>query len=412
MKSRQFIQAVLQGRRDDILTEIDGQSPFTKSVALMAAVEHQHRRIALDLLDANARALYQHPVSLETALLHAIHQRDTELALQLIRAQARLDLQDTGGYGALHLATREGLSDVVKGLIEAGANIDVRMHSRGKCALAIAAENGNGELCALLLAHDADPNLLDYNNSTALTLALQGGHTVCARVLLEHGAFVGEDDQSEDAELKPLIAARQDPEEWERHTELGYALATAETPQDVLSLLQGLSRLKHPALARPVLMSHIAHPLVRFHQQGRLAEIHTLIAALCEKLEWLGFTQDFVSDAEADVIGFAVALSAGQEQLESRVLEKLVPHWIRGTLAYNLACLYDAKGVDARERMLYFTKLAIATGKDRENFMQDADFSAYHQDGDFLDCLDHPNWNLEPGGPFDPDVNPKTLFDS
>ena len=57
----------------------------------------------------------------------------------LLEARAPVDLQDSAGQTALHLAVRLGLEEqagVVRALLEAGADLELRDKPRGAAALA------------------------------------------------------------------------------------------------------------------------------------------------------------------------------------------------------------------------------------------------------------------------------------
>jgi ankyrin repeat protein len=71
--------------------------------------------------------------------------------------------------------------------ILAQANINAR-NEHGVSALMRAAENGQVQMVRALLEDGADPNLTRNDNFTALTLAAFFGHTEVVRVLIEHGA--------------------------------------------------------------------------------------------------------------------------------------------------------------------------------------------------------------------------------
>ena len=85
---------------------------------------------------------------------------------------------------ALHMSAYKGHVEIVKYLLEKGANPNVRQES-GVTPLAFAAIGGHTEVMEILIAHGANPNL-----SVVMELAARGGHVEAVKILLEHGADI------------------------------------------------------------------------------------------------------------------------------------------------------------------------------------------------------------------------------
>ena len=91
------------------------------------------------------------------------------------------------------MAAAEGHVDVVRYLLEAGANIneipdndEVRDYSHKgstKNALCAAASNGRVEVVKLLLDQGGDKSIKDSHGKTPLQLAEQNGHEECVKLL-------------------------------------------------------------------------------------------------------------------------------------------------------------------------------------------------------------------------------------
>ena len=78
-----------------------------------------------------------------------------------------------GGMSALHLAARQGYSDVAGALLDAGADVNQRSTGDQSTPLLIAIINGRFDLAKQLLDRGADPNLAQSNNGvTPLYAAL------------------------------------------------------------------------------------------------------------------------------------------------------------------------------------------------------------------------------------------------
>ena len=92
------------------------------------------------------------------------------------------------GLTALHLAAMKGHPEVVKLLLEEGADKDaatVEGHITvgGQKALHLAAEHGCTEVVKLLLEAGADKDAVDLQGKTALDLAIETRHLEVVRLL-------------------------------------------------------------------------------------------------------------------------------------------------------------------------------------------------------------------------------------
>ena len=93
----------------------------------------------------------------------------------------------------------------VEDALAQGGRVAVRFE--GATPLIAAAQNGNPDICALLLAHGSNVNeVKPETNSTALHFAAGRGHEAVVEVLLSWGAIV---DPQDHAGLTPLYAACQ-----------------------------------------------------------------------------------------------------------------------------------------------------------------------------------------------------------
>ena len=90
---------------------------------------------------------------------------------------------------SLIVASRVGLPEVVRVLLEHGADIESR-DTFGWSPLEMASTVGHVEVIRVLLAYGIDVNSRDSKGHTALHAASRTGQTTAARVLLEHSADV------------------------------------------------------------------------------------------------------------------------------------------------------------------------------------------------------------------------------
>ncbi|KAK9876233.1 hypothetical protein WA026_012534 [Henosepilachna vigintioctopunctata] len=99
------------------------------------------------------------------------------------------NLHDMHGQAALHVAARLGQSEIVKVLLEAGANVN-EADLDGWTPLRAAAWGGHTEVVELLVNHCCVLDSVDAENRTALRAAAWSGHEEIVKILLRRGASV------------------------------------------------------------------------------------------------------------------------------------------------------------------------------------------------------------------------------
>jgi ankyrin repeat protein len=140
------------------------------------------------------------------------------------------------GMSPLMLAAWGGHGDIVRLLLEHGADMSIRQGSSGWRALTYAAVNGFEDALAALLGHgDTFDPVVDWK---ALLFAVEYRNTTTARMLIEHGA----DPNLRDEEgLTPLMRAarKSDP--------VGVAMLLEHGADPNLADGQGLTALMYAA---------------------------------------------------------------------------------------------------------------------------------------------------------------------
>ncbi len=107
----------------------------------------------------------------------------------LLRHGAQVNTPDKYGTTPLYRAAVQGKTEIVRILLEAGA--DPNQESGGEdegTSLCAAAAWGRTEIVTLLLQHGADPNAIEKGPMTALIWARQNGHAETVELLLGAGA--------------------------------------------------------------------------------------------------------------------------------------------------------------------------------------------------------------------------------
>ena len=105
-----------------------------------------------------------------TPLQIAIAHRKTEAALFLIEHGAKLGCTMGKGVTLLHMTIQCKLLRVARELLRQGVKIDTR-NDLGQTPLYLAVWNNNQEFVKLFMKYHANPNALDMNNTTPMSIA-------------------------------------------------------------------------------------------------------------------------------------------------------------------------------------------------------------------------------------------------
>ncbi len=136
----------------------------------------------LDLM-AECSTPKQWAALLKRPLERAARQGNRGLAQKLVTAGAQIGT-------ALHEAVGGGHGELVNDLLERGVYIDVKDTASGRTALHVAAREGRTEMVELLMLKGADKDSFDKKKSTPLDTAVCLGHVTTALALLAGGADV------------------------------------------------------------------------------------------------------------------------------------------------------------------------------------------------------------------------------
>ena len=111
-----------------------------------------------------------------------------ETVKELIAQGKDINDRNTRGYTPLHLAATKNNSEVVKILLENGAEVDAVAIDSGCTALHYAASLGYAELCELLARYGANLDAQTTRLETPLHLAVAKGHAGVVALLLKYHA--------------------------------------------------------------------------------------------------------------------------------------------------------------------------------------------------------------------------------
>ena len=114
---------------------------------------------------------------------------NAELVRVLLEAGAEIDHKSSDGRTALLTACLTGKMEIIRQLLDRGANVNVRAID-GRTCLNFAAIRNLPELVELLLAHGADPGIRSNDQLSPFDVALLRSAGPAARVLATHGATI------------------------------------------------------------------------------------------------------------------------------------------------------------------------------------------------------------------------------
>jgi ankyrin repeat protein len=163
------------------------------TVPLYYAVIWGFHSLAQRLLDAHPRDVNAGGGDHETLLHAAVHKEYLDLVVLLLERGADMESRDRHDQTALYVASSRGYAEVVRSLIDHGANLNVECGDqygwRVKWTpIHVASNNGRLEVARLLLGRGAGVNYKDKRGKSALHIASRHASNNLVRLLLDHGA--------------------------------------------------------------------------------------------------------------------------------------------------------------------------------------------------------------------------------
>eukprot|EP00947_MAST-08B_sp_MAST-8B-sp1_P000861 g861.t1 len=169
-------------------------------------------------LSAGTAAAFRNAIKLDlvdekmgrTMLMRAVGQNDAALVSHLVACGVDVDIRDKKGQSAVWLACKQGNADIVRLLLEGGAELNEADIQYGSTPLYIAAANGLGEIVTLLIGAGAkvDQARPDDGGWTPLLIAAWEGRGEIVTLLIGAGANV--DQATTDTGATPLCMAAKE----------------------------------------------------------------------------------------------------------------------------------------------------------------------------------------------------------
>lgn len=124
-----------------------------------------------------------------TALMNAVQKNDLAAVKKLIAQGVDVSEADAGGDSPLIMAAYKGYTEIVRALLEAGADVGALDPGMKATALHAAAYAGRTDAARLLIEHNIDIDRQGpYNGYTALHDAVWQNNVGVAEVLINAGA--------------------------------------------------------------------------------------------------------------------------------------------------------------------------------------------------------------------------------
>lgn len=175
-----FALAVRSGDEPSVLLLLEKAPQTVDDVALAKLIGAGMDEASRRLLSRGTKQA----VDLDAALVAAMAKGLEPLSIDLLGRGANANAWDSG-VPVLEMAIAQNRPQLVRALLEAGANMNVPGHTP---ALVLAAFAGSRDICRMLLARGADVDVRDHLKNTPLIAAVKEGHVETAKVLLSEGA--------------------------------------------------------------------------------------------------------------------------------------------------------------------------------------------------------------------------------
>ena len=151
---------------------------------LLFAAQEGYLKIVQALLSAPEIDINARKPSVGTALMVAVDNGKDDVVKALIDYNANANIADKHGWTPLILAAKKGYLTITKTLLSApNIDIDARKPDVGT-ALMVAADNGEDDIVKVLIDHGADVNITDDDNWTPLIWAAEQGYLPIVKTLL------------------------------------------------------------------------------------------------------------------------------------------------------------------------------------------------------------------------------------
>ncbi|KAJ8408325.1 hypothetical protein AAFF_G00257390 [Aldrovandia affinis] len=174
-----------------LLAHVVNMTDGNGNTALHYSVSHSNFTVVGLLLDTGLCCVDQQNKAGYTAIMLAalasVKEEEDMKVVKTLFSQGNVNAKASqAGQTALMLAVSHGRQEMVRALLDCGANVNVQ-DDEGSTALMCASEHGRTEIVSLLLEHaGCDISIVDNDGSNALSIALEASHNDIAVLLYAH----------------------------------------------------------------------------------------------------------------------------------------------------------------------------------------------------------------------------------
>jgi len=173
------------------LCALSAQAGSRELVAAIGTGDLSALRNELDAgTDPNGEWLQAPPMATWLPVYLAAEAGRADMLAALVAEGAEIDRRDRNGDRPLDWAARYGETDIVRLLLDAGADVNAVDAERGNVALVNALSGGHIDTARLLLARGASPAVASPNRGSALYWAVSSGDMALVERLIAGGADV------------------------------------------------------------------------------------------------------------------------------------------------------------------------------------------------------------------------------
>ena len=126
-------------------------------------------------------------------LIEAVRRGNVGTVTNILRNGFNGQFRDREGWSPLHRAAEGGNLEILKKLLNNGADVNDKNEGNGNNALMVASEEGHEEIVQELIKRGADVNAINDEQKSALYLASNNGKRDAAAELLAGGASIDHD---------------------------------------------------------------------------------------------------------------------------------------------------------------------------------------------------------------------------
>ncbi|KAJ8374711.1 hypothetical protein SKAU_G00052910 [Synaphobranchus kaupii] len=174
-----------------LLAHVVNMTDGNGNTALHYSVSHSNFTVVGLLLDTGLCCVDQQNKAGYTAIMLAalasVKEEEDMKVVKTLFSQGNVNAKASqAGQTALMLAVSHGRQEMVRALLDCGANVNVQ-DDEGSTALMCASEHGRTEIVSLLLEQPGcDISIVDNDGSNALSIALEASHNDIAVLLYAH----------------------------------------------------------------------------------------------------------------------------------------------------------------------------------------------------------------------------------